>query len=402
MSNSPNFEKALENGKGSIGAQSVSKVSGKKILLPLITVLVGAAAVFGGVSYMKAGVELKDYIVIEGVEGLNGQGTLRYCVDADALADDLFDDEQVERNEDLLAEEFAKYEELWNALDCISVTASSEKGLSNGDSVTVTASFENEREYSFRHRFKDGTVRYTVSGLAEGKTVDPFDESAVSVVFSGFSGTGEARVEVISENKIYEAMDYSLSREEGLCNGDTVMLTVAYSTERLTELGYFAPEETKADYTVSGLTEYFRLEDGFSEEVLEDLRVSALENAWLALAENHNTDYTLVLEPEVEAMYYMAVSDMAEPFHDRFYGLEMINGVAVLSHAIIGNYEFYDNTWHEWNIDVYPNFYWDDSEGLVYNREDVVTYSIHADTFEEAYGLLEEKFGKLDITGVDR
>lgn len=378
--------------------------SGKKILISMMVVLVGIAAVLGGVSYMRADLDLKDYITIEGAEGLNGQGTLHYSVDADALAADLFDGEQVKitGREDLLAEEFAKYEEFWNALECISVIASAEKGLSNGDSVTVTASFENAGKYSFRHRFKDGEVSYTVSGLAEGKTVDPFNEDAISVVFSGFSGTGSASVEVLSEETVYGAMDYALSREEGLCNGEVITLSVTYSAERLTELGYFTPEKTTADYTVSGLEEYFELEEDFPAGMLENLRVSAIENAYIALAENHNTDYTLTFEPEVTGMYYMEVSDLEEPFTDRFYGLEMINGVAVLSHALTGNYEFYANTWHEWYIDVYPDFYWDASGELAYNREGVVTYSIYAETFEEAYGLLEEKFGELEITELNQ
>lgn len=403
MSNCPDYGETTANGKEctKVGTSETGK---KKLLIPLAIVLVGLTAVFCGMSFMRSELELKKYIAIDGVDGLDGQGILQYAIDADALAADLFDDEQPERtgDEEFLAEEFAKYEELCDILDCITLTASAEDGLSNGDTVTVSASFENAGNDSLDYRFKDGSVQYTVSGLAEGKIVDPFDEDAVSVVFSGFSGTGAAYVEVLSEDAAYEVMDYALSQEEGLCNGEVITLSVAYSAERLAELGYFAPEKTEADYTVSGLEEYFKLEDGFPAGMLEDLRVSAIENAYTALAENHNTDYTLALEPEVTGMYYMEVSDRKEPFSDRFYGLEMINGVAVLSHAITGNYEFYSNTWHEWYIDVYPDFYWDASGELSYHQDGVVTYSVYADTVEEAYSLLEEKFGELDIVQLDQ
>ena len=134
----------------SAGAPNKNKAQGKKypkFLIPAAVLIAALIAVIGVVSNLGATLKLKDYIRIEEVRGLNGQGVLIYSLDEAALTEAMIDEakseEFTEENwEEILAESFEEYEEVEQALDCIVINVSQDSGLSNGDTVTLTASFQ--------------------------------------------------------------------------------------------------------------------------------------------------------------------------------------------------------------------------------------------------------------------
>ena len=211
-------------------AVKFSCINVKKVAILAVVALTVLIAVIGLISYAGSVIDLTDYIVIEGVTGLNGQGTLKYELDEDrlmmAIGGEVSNEKITEENfEAIMAENLEKLGELQNALRCITVSADRESGLSNGDTVTVTASFKNTESYRFSYHFKTGSQTYTVAGLQEGKTVDPFAAEYVSVTFSGISTKGTAELGILSDEEPGSLFSYRLSQDEDLSNGDTVTLT---------------------------------------------------------------------------------------------------------------------------------------------------------------------------------
>jgi len=137
----------------------------KKLLIPaavIITLVIGVMCV---VSYVQSGLDLADYILIEGAEGFNGQGVLNYSIDSEALYMDMVDNSAWEKAdednfEELLTNQISQNEEVDHALKSIELSATKEEGLSNGDKITVTAKFSNTLNYNFSHHFKDASVEF--------------------------------------------------------------------------------------------------------------------------------------------------------------------------------------------------------------------------------------------------
>lgn len=108
-----------------------------------------------------------------------------------------------------------------------------------------------------------------LTGCKKTKTISA--EDTVSVTFSGINGYGTAHIsgeydwtdQMLSDSasdlsklgiraQLQDAVEYSLSKTEGLSNGDKVELRIAANNELLKKYGYKVKEKTVA-YTVEGL-----------------------------------------------------------------------------------------------------------------------------------------------------
>ena len=376
--------------------------SGKKFLIPIVAMV---ALIVAGIFILRPGkpeINLEEYIVIEGVEGLNTQGELAYSMDVDALRSVMVIDNSEKMNDEnyseLLSENFAQYEKLSDALSCIDLSASAKTGLSNGDIVTITATFENPDEIEFDFKFIEGSITYTVEGLVEGKTVDPFAEDAVNVAFEGFSGQAKAQFTIAATEEIYQQFSYSLSPQNALSNGDVVTLTVEFDSEKLEELGYFIPEQTEKTYTVSGLQAYLQISDGFPNDLLTTLCQDALQRTqtehtyWIETIGAAN-----VVEPELISTYFLEVADAAYPYMDYRNGIKFVNAVMVMTHHTTqGNGYSSDIQNDMWRTYIYPNFAVDSNGNITYETEVVGSFNFYYTGSEEA-SLEEQKFEYRDI-----
>lgn len=377
----------------------------KRYLVPVAVFMAAFLVMLGACSPATPEIDLEDYIIIEGAEGFNGSGEIVYSLDesafyADMIGEENFDEMNEENFSEMFGEAFQKYEEVEYALDCIVLMASPESDLSNGDTVTITAAFQDDGAYEFHHRFKDGSKTYAVEGLIEGKTFDPFAEDCVAVSFEGFSGTATASADVLTDNEAYTCLRYALSKSTGLSNGDTVTLTVSYDADDLESLGYFAPEQTETTYTVSGLSEYFDLDDGFPENQLAELRSAALGLA-KDTVEGNLRNKIMVLAPEIVGTYFLKVQDPSQPYQDYFHGLTMDNGVVVMIHAITNSNDVLNKDFNDWYFYLYPNFYRDSSGHMIYDGASFEEYVISADSQEEAAAWMAENFEGMTITSLE-
>ena len=388
--------------KSVLTATAKKNNSAKKLLIPIVALIV---LIVAGIFIFRPGkpeINLEDYIVIEGVEGLNTQGVLKYSVDSVALRNvmitDNLDEMTDESFSEITSEHLAQYEAFSDAYFCIALTASAETGLSNGDEVTVTATFENPDETEFEYKFNDGSVTYTVEGLVEGKTVDPFSDDAVAVSFTGFSGQGEADFTITAEEEIYQYLTYSLSSRNSLSNGDTVILSVQFDSAELESIGYFSPEQTEKSFTVAGLPRYFQLSDELPDALLDTLCTDALQRTqkkhdeWII-----NMGYANAVEPEIIGAYFLEAADPTFPYKDFYNNIDIVNAIMVMTHHTTQGTGFSsDMKYDMWRTYIYPNFIVD-SDGIIAYDTSVVGGFNYSYTGSAEATLEAQKFEYRDV-----
>lgn len=162
---------------------------------------------------------------------------------------------------------------------CVSGKVDHTDGLSNGDVLTYKWKCNDDfalDTYGVKLKYED--VEYTVEGLEEAQTFDPFD--GIEVSFSGIAPDGRAEISGYPTDKAAENFRYDIDRRNGLSVGDTVTVTasmyyaddlIQYCIENYGKI----PSETSKTYTVEGLDSYIRSIDQVSEDSLKEMQSQA-------------------------------------------------------------------------------------------------------------------------------
>ncbi len=147
--------------------------------------------------------------------------------------------------------------------------AESDGSLSNGDKavVRVDTGWSSESEYVQQYMNSCGRIpspmskEYTVSGLEEPQTFDPFDYITVSV--SGVSGKAEVGVSVDRTQAFMQELEAYASKSWNVRNGDLITVTVKYyyynTAEMAAEMAKkygMIPSRLEKTYEVMELNEY--------------------------------------------------------------------------------------------------------------------------------------------------
>lgn len=200
-------------------------------------------------------IDLNDYLQVD-FSGYDGYGTAAYTFQYDQFRDDYADDLLVKGEIPDGEDPCAYFAETY----CTG-SLSSTGGLSNGEDVTFhwdTDTAAAEELYNVELSCEDSTFR--VSGLGEIRTLDPFEN--IDVRFSGIAPLGEATL--LSGASSYDSwVSYTLDRDSGLSNGDTVTVTISpesfseQATEALKQEGIVLdPSAAQKTFTVEGLSSY--------------------------------------------------------------------------------------------------------------------------------------------------
>lgn len=165
-----------------------------------------------------------------------------------------------------------------NNTEGLEYTVEPQSNLSNGDIVTVTV-----EDYYSGDRFDDyirehgvipaeTTKTYTVEGLPEIETFDPFE--GVELVFSGVEPEGKAEIVQTDNNPYGLSFKYE---NTGLSNGDVITVTAyAYGgwfgeykdfDETFIEEHGAKPAYVTKDFVVEGLGKYIQSIDDISPEM---------------------------------------------------------------------------------------------------------------------------------------
>ena len=99
--------------------------------------------------------------------------------------------------------------------------------LSNGDTVIVTASYDNKVLSDLGYVMVRDSYEYEVQGLDELMEVNVLDNLVVS--FEGYNGDGTLLVLTNSSNaELDDVVTYSYSKEQKLSNGEIIEIDVAF------------------------------------------------------------------------------------------------------------------------------------------------------------------------------
>ena len=110
----------------------------------------------------------------------------------------------------------------------IKVSASETEKLSNGQEITIRVNVNEQLLENNKLKLAENEWTYTVSGLEEIKTIDPFE--GVTVEFTGASPFLRAEVKREKTDGAYGSVKYELEKRDGIAIGDTVKVTADYSS----------------------------------------------------------------------------------------------------------------------------------------------------------------------------
>ena len=190
-----------------------------------------------------------DFQEIANVEfnGLNGNGGISFEFDESIYEDGEFLEKLYP--DDTTVEAGLKFIELMTNVD---YTFSKEEGLSNGDEVTVTMDYDEDKFEERGIKVKNAEFTVTVDGLSDGTKVDVFD--GLQVTYSGLSGKGYAIFDTNDCDTFTQDYVYFEYSESDLSNGDTITVTAQYDSNDAEENLVIVENDTK-EFTVSGLKE---------------------------------------------------------------------------------------------------------------------------------------------------
>ena len=259
---------------------------GEKIMKKLNQVLL--ACMLGVVVFALSGcgsttIDLNKYVTIE-AEGYNSMGTVKCTFDDEAFAKDY--DGKIKANVKSsdggtaaeIALELGFGEEVVDVFlnYCVYYQLDKRSELSNGDVVNLKWDCEDEdaKKY-FNVQLKYSDIPYTVKGLTEVGTFDPF--AYVSVEISGASPNGTAD---ISQNYDKTEMQYIsvwADKSSGLSNGDKVTVTASIqgSIDSFVEQFGMVPSPLSKEFTVEGLPAYVTSSSEIDESTLNAMKQQA-------------------------------------------------------------------------------------------------------------------------------
>ncbi len=237
---------------GVVPANATPKANKK--MLPII---IGAAAaafvafvsviIFILTSLGKTTVDMKKYYAID-VNGFNGYAKA-------SMVTKTVDPYTALKAEGKLKNSSSSYSALsyYAFFNDIDGELSKTQGISNGDTIELTFTYNKELAKQLKIKIKNTTIKLKVSGLAEGTKVDPFD--GLEVTFSGVSPNGKVTVSNNSSDSFIRRVSYTVDKKNRLKNGDTIVVTASYDEDFAIENGY-AVVATEKEYKVSGLSYY--------------------------------------------------------------------------------------------------------------------------------------------------
>lgn len=164
--------------------------------------------------------------------------------------------------------------------------------LKNGDPVQLHWSLDKDDDRDIQKTFgvklKHEDQSFTVEGLEEIKTFDPFAQIALRL--DGTSPNGRASLEIQDDSNFIRELTIELDKRDDLKNGDSV--TASIDEERVS---YFiqkhgiAPSPLKKEYKIENLAAYAEKDSEVPEELLEKMKKDTVDKLQAELAWQSNS-----------------------------------------------------------------------------------------------------------------
>lgn len=245
----------------------------KKVVIALCIIAVCVVAGIVAALTYKHTIDLSEYTQLE-FDGADGYGTAAAGIDYKSLFEEVsqYDKELAEKTKSIADSDSVSelFEEILDgAVDAynylnIQTSLDKDSGLKNGDKVTLTLAFDNEKAKKHGIKFSCDKIEKEVSGLMECKEVNPFDY--ITIVYEGIAPNANAYIEKTEEPFIIDTL-FNLDKDSNLTSGDTLTVTVDDSqAQYLAEEYGVVYTETSQTYTCDTVSSYI----GASGDVTDD------------------------------------------------------------------------------------------------------------------------------------
>ncbi len=267
-----------------------SKMKTMKKLISLLLAL-GTLIVCLSFTGCNATVDTTQTLTVK-FKGVNGYGTATLEDEYDWIDEVNKSDDELE----LLANEVKMREAVKYSLD-------KTDHLSNGDEVTVTITTKEVKDLNMN--FKDGEIKFTVEGLKEAETFDPFEDLNIS--FEGYAPNGTLNISGGDGT-----LTFTADKTKGLKNGDTITITAKPSVgdmERYIETynKIYSPESK--EYTVEGLAAYVTKLDEIPDDVLNKMKAQAEDAIKATAANKYTADGCVFKSADFLGYYFLNAKD---------------------------------------------------------------------------------------------
>ena len=261
------------------------------LLIAVIAVVVVAIVALVVVKNQKKKVNINDYISVE-YNGYETAGTAYVDFDETGFSEAVIKAQgkklkNVKSLDDL---DWSDLTDLmgssnWDLIDSITFDVKPDSDLSNGDVVTVTASWNEDYEKKAGVKILSKEQEFTVEGLEEVKEVDPFED--IEVTFSGTPPYVYPNWTNNSDDDYLRYLWFDFEDYDSLDVGDTVTLTVDESEENALANGYKFTQTSK-EYTVSGVDSYVTSAADISADNLDSMKNEATDALDAYFANNNS------------------------------------------------------------------------------------------------------------------
>ena len=280
------------------------------LLIAVIAVVVVAIVALVVVKNQKKKVNINDYISVE-YNGYETAGTAYVDFDETGFSEAVIKTQgkklkNVKSLDDL---DWSDLTDLmgssnWDLIDSITFDVKPDSDLSNGDVVTVTASWNEDYEKKAGVKILSKEQEFTVEGLEEVKEVDPFED--IEVTFSGTPPYVYPNWTNNSDDDYLRYLWFNFEDYDSLDVGDTVTLTVDESEENALANGYKFTQTSK-EYIVSGVDSYVTSAADISADNLDSMKNEATDvlDAYFA----NNNSYIGNSGFSYEGSYYLVAKN---------------------------------------------------------------------------------------------
>ena len=330
------------------------------LILTVILMCLGLVACSGG---STAAMELAPYLSVS-YTGYNGSGTAH--VDFDFADFEYAVMSQWDGKNTM--ENLAQLTALEMTISC---AADVSEGLSNGDTITVSIRFDEDKAKEYGYRFTGLEKKFTVEGLAEPILIDPFaaeifgNGKTVSVTLEGTDPFINLYLDNrAAANDPVRHIDYQFDKSWNLQNGDVITITASLD-KRFQNQGYLLTR-TETSITVQGFDRYASAVSDLTGAALTAMSERAYQECvnggsvdiydgssnlwpWGASFENIHVGDTalLAVNRQVDAEYsFLLVPVYKTITTDQWYDMDAAMNTTRTWENVVGYYKFSDVVVH--------------------------------------------------------
>lgn len=239
-------------------------------------------------------IDLNKYITTK-TSGYNTKGKVSYTFDEDKLKEDYEKKIKIKSEDDasinwaLTEGKSSKTKAL--LLSCIDVIMDKSENIKNGDKITLSWNCNDDlaKKY-FGVKLKYSDIEKEVEGLKQISEFNPF--AYLEVSFSGTSPNGSVFIKKSNEKKEMEDIDFTVNKQDGLKEGDTITITASTKSEDdfMEKFGEKL-SKSKKEYTVKGLTRYITEINDIPEEKYTEIDNFLQDKLKSDLLRQNNRDF---------------------------------------------------------------------------------------------------------------